>query len=112
MGYREPTIEDIKKAVADVCNIHVRDLESPLRAHRVLQARAVAIALSSRLTQRPSTAIARAFRKEASTVRHMIRLVTPALDRIELRLAREAPLRLWIDAAMTEIDVTPKRRAD
>jgi hypothetical protein len=72
----------------------------------------VAIALAARLTSHSSTVIGRALRKESSTVRYVLRNVTPSLDRIEQRLAREAALHLWVEAALAEISVVPKRKGE
>jgi len=70
------TIDDIKKAVADHCNVKISDMNSARRARNVARPRQVAMYLSKRLTPSSLPEIGRKFGgRDHTTVMHAVKKV-------------------------------------
>jgi hypothetical protein len=94
---RHPTIDEIKRAVADRFDVSIDDMTSDRRGWRVAHPRQVAIYLARHLTRHSLSVIGRHFGgRDHTTVGHAIRSV-------EKRCQQDADLRAVVDDLRTTL---------
>lgn len=97
MGISRPTMAAIKRAVAAATGVSVNELTSQRRTMRIVRARYIAIALSSRLAGQSSGTIGKAFGdRDHSTILHALHRMQSAVEAVTL--SDDVPIEDWVNA--------------
>ena len=89
-------IGEIKRIVADVFGVEIRDLDSARRTLPMVRARHVAMGLAKRFTLRSLPEIGRQFGgRDHTTVLHAVAKYKPVIDRVGATMPASASVRDW-----------------